>query len=292
MTHNDTQRPAPPSRCARKGRFLMWSRSVLRVAQVMAVAAVLLVSTAACGSTAKGLAAHAAAPTARTTRQSTPTAIPFRNGCGPNVRPASSVIWTGPTQREVALTFDDGPSPDYTATILTTLEQTHTPATFFLVGSNVQQYPALVQREAGDGFTLGIHTWDHPDMTTLSPQQRDQELAATAQAIHTALGANYCLPYWRPPFGAYNDAVVTQARSLGLSTVTWGVDPRDWSTPGVKVIVDRVLSAVYPGAIILLHDGYRDHWQTAQALPLIIRGLKRRGYVPVTLPALLAGGGA
>jgi peptidoglycan/xylan/chitin deacetylase (PgdA/CDA1 family) len=239
------------------------------------------------------MTARAAAPTATTTQRPTPTTttIPLQLGCGPNVRPASSVIWTGPAQRDVALTFDDGPSPDYTASILTTLEQTHTPATFFLVGTNVQLYPSLVQREAGDGFTLGIHTWDHPDMTTLSPQQREWELAATAQAIHTVLGTEYCLPYWRPPFGAYNNAVVSQAHSLGLSTVTWGVDPRDWSAPGVQIIVNRVLSSVYPGAIILLHDGYRFRWQTAQALPLIIKGLKRRGYVPETLAQLLAGGG-
>jgi peptidoglycan-N-acetylglucosamine deacetylase len=272
----------------------MWSRSVLRVAHGAAVATVLLVSAAACGSTATSTtahAAHAAAPTATTARRATPTTIPLHLGCGPNVRPASSVIWTGPAgSREVALTFDDGPSPDYTATILTTLERTHTPATFFLVGSNVQQYPSLVQREAGDGFTLGIHTWDHPDMTKLSRQQREWELAATAQAIHDVLGADYCLPFWRPPFGAYDDAVLTQARSLGLSTVTWDDDPQDWSDPGVNTIVNRVLSAVHPGAIILLHDGYRSRWQTAQALPLIIKGLKRRGYVLVTLPTLLAGG--
>ncbi len=274
----------------------MWSRSVLRVAHGLAVAtvaAVLLVSVAACGSPA----ARAAAPTATTTMitkrptPTAPTAIPLQLGCGPSVQPASSVIWTGPAQRHVALTFDDGPSPDYTASILTTLERTHTPATFFLVGTNVQAYPALVRREAGDGFTLGIHTWDHPDMTTLSAQQRQWELAATAQAIHAVLGADYCLPFWRPPFGAYDDAVLSQARSLGLSTVTWDVDPQDWSAPGVSVIVDRVLSAVHPGAIILLHDGYSSRWQTAEALPLIIRGLKRRGYVPVTLPQLLASGG-
>jgi peptidoglycan/xylan/chitin deacetylase (PgdA/CDA1 family) len=254
----------------------------------------LLVGAAACGSPAASMTVRAAAPTA-TTKRPTPTAttIPLQLGCGPNVRPASSVIWTGPAQsaqRDVALTFDDGPSPDFTASMLTTLERTHTPATFFLVGSNVQAYPDLVRREAGDGFTLGIHTWDHPDMTTLSAQQRQWELAATAQAIHTVLGADYCLPFWRPPFGAYNDAVVSQARSLGLSTVTWDVDPQDWAGPGVNVIVDRVLSAVHPGAIILLHDGYRLRWQTAQALPLIIKGLKRRGYTPVTLPQLLAGG--
>jgi peptidoglycan/xylan/chitin deacetylase (PgdA/CDA1 family) len=288
-----------------KGRLLMWSRSVLRVAQAAAVATVLLVSAAACGSTAKRKAASAAAPTATTTPRPTLTTIPLQLGCGPNVRPASSVISSGPAQHAVALTFDDGPSPDYTAPILTTLERTHTPATFFVVGTNVHLYPALVRREAGDGFALGIHTWastpghphlgihtwDHPDMTKLSPQQREWELAATAQAIHDVLGADYCLPFWRPPFGAYDDAVFTQARSLGLSTVTWDVDPQDWSDPGVNIIVDRVLSAVHPGAIILLHDGYRFRSQTAQALPLIIKGLKRRGYVPVTLPQLLAGGG-
>jgi peptidoglycan/xylan/chitin deacetylase (PgdA/CDA1 family) len=266
---------------------------VLCVAQGVAVATVLVVSAAACGSPAKSVTARAAAPTAGTTRRQTPTAttIPLQLGCGPNVQPASSVIWTGPAQRDVALTFDDGPSPDYTATMLTTLERTRTPATFFLVGTNVQKYPALVRREASDGFTLGIHTWDHPDMTTLSAPQRERELAATAQAIHAALGANYCLRYWRPPFGAYNDAVLSQARALGLSTVTWDLDPQDWTAPGVQTIVDRVLSRVHPGAIILLHDGYSSRWQTAQALPLIIKGLKRRGYVPVTLAQLVAGGG-
>jgi peptidoglycan-N-acetylglucosamine deacetylase len=267
----------------------MRSQSVLRVAQVVAVATVLLVSAAACsGTPAKGATARDAEPTARATTKGTPATIPLQLGCGSNVHPASSIIWTGPATHDVALTFDDGPSPDYTATILTTLEQTHTPATFFLVGSNVQQYPELVRREAGDGFTLGIHTWDHPDMTTLSAQQREWELAATAQAIHAILGANYCLPYWRPPFGAYNNAVVSQTYALGLSTVTWDLDPRDWSDPGVKTIVNRVLSAVHPGAIILMHDGYNSRWQTAQALPLIIRGLQRRGYVPVTLPVLMA----
>ncbi len=137
----------------------MWSRSVLRVAhgaRVATVATVLLLSAAACGATAMSRTARAAAPT---TQRPTPTTIPLHLGCGPNVRPASSVIWTGPAQRDVALTFDDGPSPDFTAPILTTLEGTHTPATFFVVGTHVQLYPALVRREAGDGFTLGIHTW-------------------------------------------------------------------------------------------------------------------------------------
>lgn len=291
---------------ARKGLFLMWSRSVavLRMMRttrwmvVATIATVLLVNIAACDSPStnrnKSLVARAVTPTttATTTQRPTPSAppiIPFHLGCGPDVQPASSVIRSGPAQRYVALTFDDGPSPDYTASILTTLERTHTPATFFVVGSNVQRYPALVRREANDGFALGMHTWDHPYMTKLTSQQREWELAATAQAIHNILGKNYCVPFWRPPFGDYDAAVVSQAHALGLTTVTWDVDPQDWSDPGVKTIVDRVLSAVHPGAIILMHDGYHSRWQTAQALPLIIKGLKRQGYIPVTLPKLLSG---
>jgi len=265
---------------------------MFRVAQGVALATVLLVGASACGSasTARNTTARTATPTTTTTtttQRSTSSTVPLQLGCRSNGRPAPSFIGSG---RYVALTFDDGPSPDYTSAILTTLERTRTPATFFVVGENVQRYPDLVRREAGDGFTVGVHTWDHPDMTKLSPQQREWELAATAQAIHSALGADYCLSFWRPPFGDYDDAIVAQADSLGLSTVTWDVDSQDYLTPGVQLIVDRVLSTVHPGAIILLHDGDHSRWQTAQALPLIITGLKQRGYIPVTLPVLLAGG--
>jgi chitooligosaccharide deacetylase len=125
-------------------------------------------------------------------------------------------------------------------------------------------------------------------MTRLSSGQRAWEIYATVGAIHNDVGAQHCLPYWRPPFGDYNATVVAQMRGYGLSTVTWNVDPRDWSSPGVQTIVDRVLSAAQPGSIILLHDGYFHRQETAQALPLIIQGLQSRGLVPVTLPKLLS----
>ena len=239
------------------------------------------------------------AATARptTTPVSTATPAPVRPtsgmdlGCGSTpVPPLPGVIRSGPTTTPlVALTFDDGPSPDWTTTILTTLEQTHTPATFFVVGSNVQARPNVLRREAADGFVIGIHTWDHPLMSRLSPAARAWELSATAAVIHKVLGRRYCLPYWRPPFGDYNADVLRQAQALGLTTVNWNVDPQDWALPGVQLIADRVLSAARPGSIILLHDGYFNRWQTARALPLIIQGLRARGLVPVTLPQLLAG---
>jgi peptidoglycan/xylan/chitin deacetylase (PgdA/CDA1 family) len=212
-------------------------------------------------------------------------------GCSGPLHPPSYVVRSGPgAANVVALTFDDGPSPDWTASILTTLEQTHTPATFFVVGASVRSYPDLVRREVGDGDVIAMHTWDHPYMTKLSPAARAWELASTAQAIHNALGPTYCLPYWRPPFGDYNSAVVAQTTAMGLTTVTWSVDPQDWSGPGVQTIVDRVLSAAKPGSIILLHDGYFHRQQTSEALPLIIQGLKDRKLKPVTLPQLLGGG--
>jgi peptidoglycan-N-acetylglucosamine deacetylase len=241
-------------------------------------------------------------PTATPAATATATAIPTATqnplvtgginlGCGSApLHPASWVVRGGTAAyHEVAITFDDGPSMDYTASILSTLEQTHTPATFFVVGSNVAARPYLVQREAGDGFTIGIHTYDHPFMTKLTPVQRAWELSATADAIHKALGASYCLPYWRPPFGDYNSDVFNQTQVMGLTSVTWNVDPQDWSSPGVSVIVQRVLSAAQPGSIILLHDGYMFRQETAEALPQIIQGLRARGLVPVTLAQLLSG---
>lgn len=216
---------------------------------------------------------------------------PIDLGCGPDgTHPVSYVIDSGATNTHaVALTFDDGPSADWTPSILTTLERTRTPATFFVVGASVSSRPNLIRRENADGFPILIHTWDHPFMTKLTTSQRVWEISSTVDAIHNVLGADYCIPYWRPPFGDYNAEVVAQAQEMGLSTVTWNVDPQDWSAPGVQVIVDRVLSAAQPGCIILLHDGYFNRQQTAQALPLIIAGLRKRHLIPVTLPQLMAG---
>ncbi|HEU0027462.1 MAG TPA: polysaccharide deacetylase family protein [Ktedonobacterales bacterium] len=194
-----------------------------------------------------------------------------------------------PPASVVALTFDDGPTPYYTPAILSYLEQTHTPATFFVLGQYAKAYPWLVQREAADGFTIGIHTWSHPDMRLLTPAQRAWQLAATAQQLHADLGANACLWLWRPPYGSYNSTIVAQAGTFGLTTIMWNDDPADWSQPGTMTIVNRVLSNVRPGSIILLHDGPAGRAQTLAALPYILAGLRQRGLTPVSLPQLLLG---
>ncbi len=206
---------------------------------------------------------------------------------GRAIRSASD--YGAPHANVVALTFDDGPTPYYTPAIISYLEQTHTPATFFVLGQYAKAYPYLIQREAADGFTIGIHTWNHPDMQTLTASQRAWQLAATAQQLHADLGANVCLWLWRPPYGSYNGAIVAQAGTFGLTTVTWNVDPADWSQPGTMTIVNRVLANVHPGSIVLMHDGPAGRSQTLAALPYILAGLKARGLTPVSLPQLLFG---
>jgi peptidoglycan-N-acetylglucosamine deacetylase len=209
------------------------------------------------------------------------------NPVGWAIRSASD--YGAPHANTVALTFDDGPTPAYTPSILSYLEKTHTPATFFVLGQYAKAYPWLVQREAADGFTIGVHTWNHPDMLTLTPAQRAWQLASTVQQLHTDLGANVCLWLWRPPYGSYNSAVVAQAETFGLTTIMWNDDPADWSQPGTMTIVNRVLAYARPGSIILMHDGPAGRSQTLAALPYILAGLHQRGLTPVSLPQLLLG---
>jgi peptidoglycan/xylan/chitin deacetylase (PgdA/CDA1 family) len=184
-----------------------------------------------------------------------------------------------PPGSKVYLTFDDGPSV-YTPQILSELQAEGVPATFFVVGQNAQQAPSSVQQEHADGEVIGDHTWDHPDLTTLSSDQVRAELKSTADEIANLTGAPPTL--WRPPYGAFNDTVTQIASSLGLSMRLWNVDSQDWTMPGTGTIVSNVVNNVSPNAIILLHDGSPDlsgdRSQTVAALPTIIDTLRARGY--------------
>jgi peptidoglycan/xylan/chitin deacetylase (PgdA/CDA1 family) len=177
--------------------------------------------------------------------------------------------------RLAALTFDDGPSP-YTPAILAVLHRYRVPATFFVVGSHVVQYPSIVKAEAEAGDDIGNHTYTHMDLEWLATMGVDQQLQATQQAVWKAAQVR---PIWfRPPYGAVNGRVALDAQRLGLHTVLWSVDPRDWTEPGAGVITARVLAGVRPGSIVILHDGGGYRGETVQALPTIIGTLIHRGY--------------
>ena len=198
--------------------------------------------------------------------------------------------WTGVAPKEVALTFDDGPTPYTSPPILDILEKTHTPATFFVEGQYIQQWPYLLKREWHDNFAIAVHTWDHPLMTKETDTQLRHQFGDTIKEIRTILGPNTCVWIWRPPYADYNQHVLTVAASYGLTTITWDDSSMDWTLPGVQQIVNNVLGSAHPGAVVLMHDGPADRAQTAAALPLILKGLSKMGLIPVTLPKLLADG--
>jgi peptidoglycan/xylan/chitin deacetylase (PgdA/CDA1 family) len=235
------------------------------------------------------------APTAPTTpTPTTPTTTPK-----PTPKPPSSYLYhpvgcvrrggavayrSGPSRpKVVALSFDDGPWAD-TPAFVRMLETWHVPATFFLIGEQLTStYRATLQRELRDGDALGDHTFTHPNLTASGNVYG--QLNSTLRAIRSLTGYTPCV--FRPPYGAVDQSVIDTARSLGLATILWNVDPRDWSLPGSEAIVQRVLAQVQPGSIVLSHDGGGPRGETLAAYPGIIRVLKRRGYRFETVPQLL-----
>lgn len=184
----------------------------------------------------------------------------------------------------VALTFDDGPWPHTTEQILAILAQRRAPATFFVVGRQVQRSPQLLRRELAAGMVVGTHSYRHPQRFDRLPARRVREEIIRGRRTLDPLGVR---PVgFRPPGGAASATVVAAAGQLGLRTVLWTVDPTDWR-PGVTAdqLVRRVLAAARPGAIVLLHDGGGDRSATVAALPAIIDGLRHLGLTLTTLPA-------
>lgn len=186
---------------------------------------------------------------------------------------------------EIALSFDDGPNPPYTSQILNVLQSYGVPATFFVIGVRVLTYPDLVRQEYGQGNAIGNHTWTHPQLTRLSSATVRSQLQQASDAIKNAIGVAPTI--FRPPYEEFNASVQDIAASLGLSTVLWNVDPRDWALPGTNAIIANVLQHARNGAIIELHDGGGYRSETVAALPTIITMLEQRGYRFVTIPRLI-----
>lgn len=176
----------------------------------------------------------------------------------------------------IALTFDDGPDPTTTPTILDVLRQYGLKATFFVIGARVEQHPELVERIVSEGHTLGNHTYNHRDMSKLAPELALEELQDTQAAIDQALGYHYPVTLYRPPCGApyitETDKLPTFQKFMQaqkMYPVMWTIDSRDWALEGQPDIVfDNVLQGTPgEGGVILLHD---TQTQTAEALPRIL----------------------
>jgi len=183
--------------------------------------------------------------------------------------------------RVIALTFDDGPSPVFTPQVLHVLRQYRIRATFFCIGQQVQRYPYLLQQMYQAGEVIGNHTWSHPNLTELPSAAIQQQLRSTSLIIQRTIGVSPKI--FRPPYGATNARVQGIAAQLGLQQIMWTIDTRDWQQPGVRAIVNAVLTNARNGSIVLMHDGGGNRSQTVQALPQIIIGLQQRGFTYVVV---------
>lgn len=193
------------------------------------------------------------------------------------------------TRRAVALTFDDGPDPVVTPRVLDALASLGVRATFFLIGERAERHPDLVRRIVAEGHLVANHSWDHAALPLRASSTIVADLTRTQDAIERACGVR---PSWfRPPYGLRDPRVLEAARELGLRTSLWSVSPRDWQDPGPEAVVERTLSAIEPGDIVLLHDGSAEraggHPDTAVALPRLIGELRERGYEAIRLDEIL-----
>lgn len=182
-------------------------------------------------------------------------------------------------EKYVALTFDDGPSGRYTRRLLDGLSERGVKATFLLCGYRMKDYPDLTQRIFEEGHEIGFHGYSHDNMANMSRRQIAEELVDSEKLLPEG-----CKPvFLRPPGGAAGDAVrqVAQVRLLGI--LSWSVDPKDWEIHDAPRVIQRVLSQVRDGDVVLMHD-MSDSSVTA-ALEIVDQ-LKSRGYTLVTVSEL------
>jgi peptidoglycan/xylan/chitin deacetylase (PgdA/CDA1 family) len=232
-------------------------------------------STPAAPSTA---ARTAPAPRPSATGPARPT--PTRTA-PPAPRARVSQIVTGTAHRRgryAALTFDDGPTPEYTPRVLALLREHRVKAVFCIVGIQAREHPDLVRRIVADGHLLCNHTMTHDmrlphkPVSVIRTQMRQAE-----QAIHRAApGAP--IPYYRAPGGAWSTKVERVAAGMGMKSLGWSVDTRDWERPGTQRILAHVSHQLRPTGVILMHDGGGDRGQTIAALERLLVTLPAAGY--------------
>ncbi len=185
-------------------------------------------------------------------------------------------------KRRVALTFDDGPQPQTTRGVLQVLKQFNVKATFFMIGAKVDVEPEIAREVAAAGHEIGNHTMMHRNLTTMSPSQVAQEFQSTSSILESKLGISPEL--CRPPGGNYNQDVINAATDEGMTTVLWTTNPGDCNFDSAATIAKHVLDSVKPGGIILLHDTVP---ATVDALPIILKGLKKRGLLAVPVSTMI-----
>ncbi|MEV7069965.1 glycosyltransferase [Streptomyces sp. NPDC091972] len=183
----------------------------------------------------------------------------------------------------LVLTFDDGPDPTWTPRVLDVLKKHHAHAVFFVTGTMASRYPDLVKRMVDEGHEVGLHTFNHPDLSFQSKKRIDWELSQNQLALAGAAGIRTSL--FRPPYSSFADAmdnkswpVTEYIGTRGYITVVNNTDSEDWRKPGVRKIISNATPKNGKGAIVLMHDSGGDRHQTVQALDRFLPDMKDKGY--------------
>lgn len=199
-------------------------------------------------------------------------------GLAPAGRPSRLVARASDAGKAVYLTFDDGPHPINTPQILEVLAEYDAKATFFVVGSLAQGRGELLKSIYDGGHAIGNHTWGHRKLGGADWEIFEREVGATARVL-----GGYGSRCLRPPYGDVGPNLYANAQEAGYTIVYWSVDSLDWKRQNPERIAEEVLGHVYPGAIVLFHDGGGSRAGTVEALRTILAALTAEGY---TFPAL------
>jgi len=194
----------------------------------------------------------------------------------------------------VALTFDDGPSPVWTPKILDELKTAGIKATFFMLGKHVEEYPDVARRVVSEGHEIGNHTYDHHVLIYYTMQELENELNNADRAIKEVTGVE--ARYFRPPKAWLTQEEKVKVKDMGYKVILWSLNSKDWVTFHDKQITSYILRHIQSGDIILFHDSGGaftaeggDRSQTVKTIPRLVKKLKERGYKFVTITQLLEG---
>lgn len=182
-------------------------------------------------------------------------------------------------KKKVAITFDDGPNPQYTPEMLAALKERNVKATFFLLGEEVEKYPEIVKQIQEEGHLIGNHSYKHEQLSKLTLDQACAQVTRTNELIYGITGIYPS--YLRPPFGDWHQELDCKTNMV---EVLWDVDTLDWSIQNHAKIVEKTLNDVQEDDIILMHDGYETSVTAAME---IIDTLQKQGYEFVTVDEMI-----
>ncbi|OLT27074.1 polysaccharide deacetylase [Nocardiopsis sp. CNR-923] len=180
----------------------------------------------------------------------------------------------------VALTFDDGPG-EHTDALMDTLDEYDAKATFYVLGSLVDEFPEAVRRMASEGHELGNHTWDHDDLSGKSAESIESDMARTNRAVREVTGSDP--PSMRPPYGSLNGTV---RKNVGLPIILWDVDTMDWRSRDTDEVAGYAIEHSTSGSVVLFHD---IHASSVRAIPDVLAELHRQGFHFVSVTELFDG---